>query len=128
MWTAYKKEIIAQEKQGRKDYLKNFYHKNKLSSSDAGKKDLNINGDASKFDATEGPQSGISSQKSSLREEPSLSIVYDSDEEPSPPAQKAKENENLQNKTVRIMLINIPELILILKIIVDRIRSRNDVI
>ena len=50
MWTAYKKEIIAQEKQGRKDYLKNFYQKNKLSSSDAGKKDLNINGDASKVD------------------------------------------------------------------------------
>ena len=128
MWTAYKKEIIAQEKQGRKDYLKNFYHKNKLSSSDAGKKDLNINGDVSKVDATEGPQSGISSQKSSLREEASLSIVYDSDEEPSPPAQKTKENENLQNKTVRIRLINIPELILIFKTIVDRITSRNDVI
>ena len=115
MWTAYKKEIIAQEKQGRKDYLKNFYHKNKLSSSDAGKKDLNINGDASKVDATEGPQSGISSQKSSLREEPSLSIVYDSDEEPSPLAQKTKEKENLQNKTVRISLINIRGLILIFK-------------
>ena len=121
MWTAYKKEIIAQEKQGRKDYLKNFYHKNKLSSSDAGKKDLNINGDASKVDATEGPQSGISSQKSSLREEPSLSIVYDSDEEPSPLAQKTKEKENLQNKTVRISLINIRGLILIFKIVIQRV-------
>ena len=120
MWTAYKKEIIAQEKQGRKDYLKNFYHKNKLSSSDAGKKDLNINGDASKVDATEGPQSGISSQKSSLREEPSLSIVYDSDEEPSPLAQKTKEKENLQNKTVRISLINIRGLILIFKIVIEQ--------
>ena len=102
MWTAYKKEIIAQEKLGRKDYLKTFYHKNKLSSSDAGKKDLDINGDVTKAESIESPKSGVSSKMSSIKGDPSLSIVYDSDEEPPPPTQQTNDNENLQNQRVCI--------------------------
>ena len=32
MWTEYKKEIIAQNKEGKSDFLKRFYHNNLLIS------------------------------------------------------------------------------------------------
>ena len=82
MWTEYKKEIIAQEKQGKKDFLKTFYQKNKLGST---AKDLNSNGDI-KLD--------ISFESNSSIRDQSISIVLDSDEEPLPQPQP-KENKKV---------------------------------
>ena len=99
MWTEYKKEIIAMEKQGRKDFLKTFYHKNKLSNTEGGKKDLKQTSDDKKVEPIESPTSTLSSMK-----DPSLSIVYDSDEEPPFPSSMStpKEKEKAQNKNVCI--------------------------
>ena len=85
MWTEYKKEIIAQEKQGKKDFLKTFYQKNKLGSAVSTAKDLNSNGDV-KLD--------ISFESNSSIRDQSISIVLDSDEEPLPQPQP-KENKKV---------------------------------
>ena len=102
MWTAYKKEIIAQEKQGRKDFLKTFYNKNKLSSPAGVKQDVKPNGAANKADGIESPQSGASSKVSSIKGDPSLSIVYDSDEELPVILPSTNGFEKPQNKEVYI--------------------------
>ena len=85
MWTEYKKEIIAQEKQGKKDFLKTFYQNNKLGSAISTAKDLNSNGDV-KLD--------ISFESNSSIRDQSISIVLDSDEEPLPQPQP-KENKKV---------------------------------
>ena len=90
MWTEYKKEIIAQEKQGKKDFLKTFYQKNKLGSAVSTAKDLNSNGDV-KLD--------ISFESNSSIRDQSISIVLDSDEEPLPQPQSK------ENKKVKLVII-----------------------
>ena len=90
MWTEYKKEIIAQEKQGKKDFLKTFYQKNKLGSAVSTTKDLNSNGDV-KLD--------ISFESNSSIRDQSISIVLDSDEEPLPQPQPK------ENKKVKLVVI-----------------------
>ena len=98
MWTEYKKEIIAQEKQGKKDFLKTFYQKNKLGSAVSTAKDLNSNGDV-KLD--------ISFESSSSIRDQSISIVLDSDEEPLPQPQP-KENKKVKFEIImtRRMFLN----------------------
>jgi len=98
MWTAYKKEIIAQEKQGRKDFLKTFYNKNKLSSTGGVKQDVKPNGAANKANGIESPKSEASSKMSSIKGDPSLSIVYDSDEERPVILPPTNGNQKHQNK------------------------------
>ena len=92
MWTEYKKEIIVQEKQGKKDFLKTFYHKNKLNNSDCASKDLEPNGDAKRDSSMESKSS-----LQSISSDESITVVLDSDEEP-PPNFKSTKKEKVPLK------------------------------
>ena len=89
MWTEYKKEIIAQHKQGRIDFLKTFYQHNLLSYGHSNAKDLKKSGGEEKpsLEISDGNISGKTSLASSL---PSVPIVLDSDEEPPPEISEKK--------------------------------------
>ena len=77
MWTEYKKEIIAQNKEGKSDFLKRFYHNNLLISGISTAIDKKTDG----IEVIERKESNTSTVSSIPRDE-SLSIVLDSDEEP----------------------------------------------
>ena len=101
MWTEYKKEIIKQEKLGKKDFLKKFYHKTKLSNNDSAAKDLKTNGDAkpdSSMDSKSSP-TPVSPRETISRDE-SISVVLDSDEEPPPNFQSTTKEKVSSKKEV----------------------------
>ena len=87
MWTEHKKEIIAQEKQGKTDFLKTFYQTNLLIDGGKGAKNPIINGEVKLDSLTDSNDAN----STALSREQSMSVVYDSDEEP-PPNQSTKEN------------------------------------
>ena len=85
---------------------KGHTHKNKLSNTEGGIKDLKPTDDVKKVEAIDSPTSNLSSMK-----DPSLSIVYDSDEEPPlPSSMSTKEKDKPQNKSVCIDQICIKKL------------------
>ena len=93
MWTEYKKEIIAQEKQGKKDFLKKFYQNNLLNNSDCDAKDLKKTEEVNMFlDSNDGNGSEVT-----VSRDQSIGIVLDSDEEP-PPVIPDKETKTLSTK------------------------------
>ena len=105
MWTEYKKEIILKDKQGKKDFLKDFYLRNQVKlnrNEHSDGKDLIENkeqkdggGGVEGNKANGTSLAGEGSGPSSLSREESIPVVWDSDEElPSIYAVKQKEIED----------------------------------